>query len=118
MVGYDNSFEVLLASINGHQQAPIECYRIQTKQERIQVGCLPPACQLYVFWWPPLGVSAGRGYPSSHGVPIPQTYPPPLDIPLFPPWTYPPPEHASTPWTYLHPLDIPTSLLVTPGGHH
>ena len=26
-------------------------------QESIPVGCVPPACQPYIFWWPPLGVS-------------------------------------------------------------
>ena len=28
-------------------------------QESIPVGCVPPACQPYMFWWPPLGVSSG-----------------------------------------------------------
>ena len=27
------------------------------KQESLPVGCIPPVCQLYVFWWPLLGVS-------------------------------------------------------------
>ena len=26
-------------------------------KERILEGCVPPACQPYVFHWPPLGVS-------------------------------------------------------------
>ena len=35
-------------------------------QDSIQVGCVPPACQPYVFWWPPLGVGPGGGrYPRS-----------------------------------------------------
>ena len=30
------------------------------EQETIQVECVPPACQLQMFWWQPLGVSASR----------------------------------------------------------
>ena len=31
------------------------------KQDSTPVGCVPPACQPYVFRWPPLGVSTGGG---------------------------------------------------------
>ena len=34
---------------------------IKYKQDSIPVGCVPPACQPYVFWWPPLDVSKGAG---------------------------------------------------------
>ena len=36
------------------------------QQESIPVGCILPACQPYVFRWPPLGVSTGgRSHVSS-----------------------------------------------------
>ena len=28
-------------------------------QESVPVGYVPPACQSYMFWWPPLGISTG-----------------------------------------------------------
>ena len=31
------------------------------QQESIPVGCILPACQPYVFWWPPLDVRTGEG---------------------------------------------------------
>ena len=31
------------------------------KQDSIPVGCPPPACQPYVFWWPRLDVSGRKG---------------------------------------------------------
>ena len=32
------------------------------KQDSIPVGCVPPACQMYVFWWPPLvSIPMGKG---------------------------------------------------------
>ena len=31
------------------------------KQESIPVGCVPPTCKPYVFWWPPLGLSIRGG---------------------------------------------------------
>ena len=31
------------------------------RQENIPVGCVLPACQPYLFWWTPLGVSTGGG---------------------------------------------------------
>ena len=31
------------------------------RQESIPVGCVLPACQPYLFWWTPLGVSTGGG---------------------------------------------------------
>ena len=91
------------------QQAPIECNRIQRKQESIQVGRLPPACQLYMFWWPPLGDSTGGD------IPAPMVYPSPRHT--HPLWTYPQSHPGHTHPLDLHPLDIPTSLLVRPDGH-
>ena len=45
-------------------------YRLQNntnKQERILVGCVTPACQPYMLWWPLLGVSTRvGGYPRYH----------------------------------------------------
>ena len=29
--------------------------------DNIPVGCVPPACQLYAFWWPPLDFSTSGG---------------------------------------------------------
>ena len=43
----------------------ISAHECNVIQERIPVGCVPPALQPYVLWWPPLDVSAG-GYPRSH----------------------------------------------------
>ena len=34
---------------------------ISCKQDSIPVGCLPPACQPYVFQWPLLDVSTDKG---------------------------------------------------------
>ena len=34
-------------------------HKIYLKQESIPVGCVQPACQLYMFWWLPLGVTSG-----------------------------------------------------------
>ena len=31
------------------------------KQDSIPVECVPPTCKLYVFWWPPQGVSTMQG---------------------------------------------------------
>ena len=33
----------------------------QYKEESIPVGCIPSACEPYVFWYPPIGVSSRRG---------------------------------------------------------
>ena len=30
------------------------------KKESTLVGCIPPAYQPYVFWWPAIGISTGR----------------------------------------------------------
>ena len=30
---------------------------MKKKQESITVGCVPPACQLYMFWWLSLDVN-------------------------------------------------------------
>ena len=37
--------------------------RKQLNKKAFEVGCILPACQLYMFWWPPLGVSS-RGWVS------------------------------------------------------
>ena len=29
--------------------------------QNIPVGCIPPACQPHLFWWPPVGVSTDGG---------------------------------------------------------
>ena len=52
----------------GNQQMYVILHHISvkylSKQESIPVGCVPPACQLNVLWWPPLGVSTqGVGIP-------------------------------------------------------
>ena len=64
---------------------------MRQQQESIPVGCVPPTCQLYVFWWRLLGVSTmGISQVPWH------IHPHPLDFPPTP-WTYP------TSWTYLLP---------------
>ena len=88
-----------------------------SKQESIPVGCVPPACQLNVLWWPPLGVSTqGVGIPGpmSRGrwiyipTPTPQTYQfprhTPLDIPS------PTPRHT-------HPMNLPLGHTHSTPGH-
>ena len=37
------------------------CCQANIKQGSIPIGCVPPACQLYTSWWPPLGVSTSTG---------------------------------------------------------
>ena len=57
--GYNTSkCEVdILASPN-----PSQCKNFtQIQRESILVGCVPPACQPYVFRWPPLNISMGWG---------------------------------------------------------
>ena len=89
-------------------------FKSQRKQDSIQEGCVLPACQLYMLWWPPLGVVTWGGYPRSHVqgiyIPIPLVYPP--QKPGIPPLVYPlpydiPHKHTHSPWTY--PLSIPTT---------
>ena len=46
----------------GTRSVPLRIRYKKEVQESIPVGCVPPACQPYMFWWPPLGVSSG-GYP-------------------------------------------------------
>ena len=61
-------------------------------EESIPVGCVPPACQPYIFWWLLLGVSTSRGG-GRHLVPTPH------------PWdTYPPYLRYQSPWD-TYPLD-------------
>ena len=47
-----------------------------SKQESIPVGCVPPACQPDMFWWPPLGVRTGGGWLGIQG-----SYPPRIPTP-------------------------------------
>ena len=50
-----------LQSLNLSQQYAVH------PQESIPVWCVPRACQPYMVWWPPLGVSTvGGGYFRSH----------------------------------------------------
>ena len=71
------------------------------KQEIILVGCVPPAYQPYVFWWPPLGVgSRGDGYLRFHV----QEWVPPAGTMSVGGW-------VPSPWAYTRPLDIRTHPL-------
>ena len=38
--------------------------KINHKQESIPVGRLPPTCQQYIWWRPPLGVTTPSGIPA------------------------------------------------------
>ena len=84
------------------------------KQESIPVRYALPACQPYMFWWLPIGVSTSGDegwvfqvpwYTNTHGNtdPTPPGHTPHLDIP---------PRHIPHPSGHTHPL------LVTLGGHH
>ena len=111
----------------GNQQMNVILYHISvkylSKQESISVGCVRPTCQLYVLWWPPLGVStqgvgipgpmSGGGWVYTHptDIPIPQTYPPPGHTQPHP-QTYAPHEH--TPWTY----PLTSRIYPTPSPGH
>ena len=93
------------------------------KQESIPVEYVPSACQPYMFWWLPLGVSSRGwvsqvqcpvgGYPLLAGptsgrgwVPTRWTYSPPLNPPTL---GYSPPSPRHThPRGYPPPLDIST----------
>ena len=44
--------EHLVARVDRHRKC-----KCKMQQESIPVGCIPSACQPYMFWWPPLGVS-------------------------------------------------------------
>ena len=70
------------------------------KQESIPVGRVLPTCQLYVFWWLPLGVSTRGRYPRGR-------YPRYLFPVYLPPGHLPPPG-IPTPLWYLPPPPIPT----------
>ena len=50
---------MLVKNMQQHDKHP---WKLNTKfkQDSISVGCVPPTCQLYLFWWPPLDVSGGR----------------------------------------------------------
>ena len=66
---------------------------LQKKQESIPVECIPPACQPYLFWWPP-GVGTSRGI-GIREIPTPLGYLLPTGIPALPGYlpslvTYPP----------------------------
>ena len=81
------------------------------QKESIPVGCLPPACWLYM-WWLPLGASGDIPTHPRHTHPRhthPWTYPTT--------WSYPTtlvipnhPGHTHSPWTYPPTLDIPNPL--------
>ena len=51
------------------------------QQESIPDGCVPPACQPYVFWWLPLGVSNREISIPEVVVGIPRGFPRGLSIP-------------------------------------
>ena len=63
-----------------HEQIALSMSGYSCKQESIPVECIPPACQPYVFWWPPLGVStSGRVATHPPVTSTPPRYPtPPL----------------------------------------
>ena len=101
--------------------------QLQQKQESIPVGCVLPTCQPYVFQWPPLGVSTGRGGLGGYTYPIMHTHPPnapSLQVQVQGGWVYLSHDAYShpTPWHIqphlhlweTHPLPlasgIPTSL--------
>ena len=98
----------------------------KTRQESIAVGCVPPACQPYMFWWLPLGVSTsgwvgilgegilGRGYVSQVWYPLPRI----PTSPGIPPLGYLPPQDTY-PTGYLQslvylPPGIPTNEDISP----
>ena len=79
----------------------------------MSVECIPPACQPYMLWWQPLGVSTGGGYLRSHvqweWIYI-HTHPCPLVY--LPLWYIQPPSGISVPLVYLSPpCGIPTCTL-------
>ena len=61
------------------------------QQDSIPVGCVPPACLPYMFWWSPLGVSTRVVSTHSQQVPclerrgIVSTHPGVLTLPGYPP---------------------------------
>ena len=91
------------------------------KPENIPVRCALPACQPYMFWWLPLGVStSGNGgwvsqvpwythtYGHTHFTPPGHT----AHLDIAPRHIPHPSGHTPTPSWHTHPL------LVTLGGHH
>ena len=40
---------------------PSETIQIKNKEECIPVGCVPPACRPYLFWWATVDVSTVGG---------------------------------------------------------
>ena len=109
--------------LNRHPSPPF--LEHSRKQDSIPVGCIPSACQPYMLWWPPLGVSTGaEGIPDpmsegvsirTHslspppsGVPTSVWYTSPLECPAPALWyTHPSPSGVPNPWRYP-PLDIPS----------
>ena len=63
------------------------------QQDTIPVGSVPPTCEPYVFWWPPLDISTVCG-----GIPTP---------PPRPRYTYPPRRRHLVPEIPTHPPTPP-----------
>ena len=72
-----------------------------SKQESIPVGCIPLACQPYVFWWLPVDVSTrGGGYTMGLGIFTTPGHTHPL---IYPPLYIPIPDKSNCP-KHTHPL--------------
>ena len=100
----------------------------KTRQESIAVGCVPPACQPYMFWWLPLGVSTSGwlgilGEGILGGGMYSQVWYPPPRIPTSPGIPAPgiPTPSDTYPTGYLQslvylPPGIPTNQDTSPSG--